>query len=173
MEISKSGSKGSEIEDLYDENDDDIQENKYLTFYIDRECYALKLLHIVEIIRLLNITPVPDMDDFVKGIINLRGKIIPVMDVRLRFNLPEISYNDRTCIIIGKIDDIEMGFLVDRVSDVVEISQDQIEDTPRVNNDGRQMFVLGIGKIGDEIKIILDINRLLFEEEIEKIKKAG
>ena len=171
ISLQKSGSIDSD--DIYDDEDEEIQENQYLTFYIGNECYALRLLNIVEIIRLMNITPVPDMDDFIKGIINLRGKIIPVMDVRLRFRLSEKPYNDRTCIIIGKVQDIEMGFLVDRVSDVVGIPPEQIEAMPGVKSGDRQKFVMGIGKLGDEIKIILDINMLLFEEELERIKKVS
>ncbi len=158
-------------DDLYDEDEDDgIQENQFLTFGIASEIYGINILHVVEIIRLVKITSIPESLDFIKGIINLRGKIIPIMDVRIRFFLEEKEFDDRTCIVVVNIKGVEMGLIVDSVSEVIEIPEGNVEIMPNVSNSTQQRFVKGIGKIGDEVKILLDLDKLLFEEEIEKLK---
>jgi purine-binding chemotaxis protein CheW len=123
----------------------------------------------MEIIRIIKITPMPEMFDFLKGVINLRGNVIPVMDVRLRFGLKERDYDDRTCIIVVKIKDLEIGLIVDTVSEVIEIPEGQIEPPPKMHMKSQQKYIMGIGKTGDEVKILLDLNKLLFDEEIQKI----
>jgi len=104
------------------------------------------------------------MPDFVKGVINLRGKVIPVMDVRSRFKLTPRSYDDRTCIIVVEIDDRVVGLVVDEVSEVADITEGQIEPPPKTKHGKGNNYLQGLGKIGDEVKILLNVDKLLYEE---------
>lgn len=151
-------------------DDDNNQENQFLTFTLGKEDYAINILNVVEIIRMLKITPIPETMTFIKGIINLRGKIIPIMDVRLRFGLEEKEHDDRTCIIVVHIRDVEIGLIVDAVSEVTEIESKYIEEMPDINKGQNQRYVKGLGKINNEVKVVLDMSRLLFDEEIEALK---
>ena len=155
-------------DDLYDE-DEDTQKDKFLTFHLAGEDYGIEIAHVTEIIGIQKITEVPDMPDFVKGVINLRGKVIPVMDVRRRFNLEARDYDDRTCIIVVDIRGTAVGLVVDKVNEVADIPADQIEPPPMTKQGSASRFIQGIGKIGDEVKILLTIDRLLFDDELEKL----
>ncbi len=108
------------------------------------------------------------MVDFIKGVINLRGKVIPVMDVRARFNIPPREYDDRTCIVVVNLEDKSVGLVVDKVNEVASIPDNQIEPPPKANqrNGG---YIQGMGKIGDEVKILLDVNRLLFADDLQHL----
>lgn len=172
MAIDKERTKLADDENLVDDENDEIQENQFLTFGIEKETYAIDLLNVMEIIRLIQITPIPETFNFIKGIINLRGKIIPVMDVRLRFNIAEKGYEDRTCIIVVSIKGLEMGLIVDHVSEVLEIPEGQVDVMPSVSKTASQRFVRGIGKTDSGVKIILDLDKLLFDEEAEALKNA-
>jgi purine-binding chemotaxis protein CheW len=154
-------------EDPY-ELEEDTQEGKFLTFRMGNEDYGIEIRHVTEIIGIQRITEVPDMPDFIKGVINLRGKVIPVMDVRTRFRLPTREYDDRTCIIVVNINDTSVGLVVDKVNEVVDISKDQIEPPPRTGKNASR-YIQGMGKIGDEVKILLEVNRLLYGDELEQI----
>ncbi|MEW6574649.1 MAG: chemotaxis protein CheW [Bacillota bacterium] len=147
-----------------EEEDEDAQEDKYLTFVLDREEYGIEIRHVTEIIGIQNITDVPDMPPYVKGVINLRGKVIPVMDVRLRFGLGERAYDDRTCIVVINIDEQAVGLIVDRVSEVLDIPKDNIEPPPRVSKGKSSRFIQAMGKVGEEVKILLNADRLLYDE---------
>src|SRR3972149_6846013 len=114
-DVKKNEVSRSDIE----EDEDDIQENKFLTFLIGEEYYGVGIEYVIEIIRMIKITPMPEMFNFIKGVVNLRGKVIPVMDVRLRFGLKESEYDDRTCIIVVSIGELEIGLIVDTVSEVI------------------------------------------------------
>jgi purine-binding chemotaxis protein CheW len=148
-----------------EEDNEDTQEDKYLTFVIDREDFGIEIRHVTEIIGIQNITEVPDMPAYVKGVINLRGKVIPVMDVRLRFGVTERPYDDRTCIIVININEQPVGLIVDRVLEVLDIQKGEIEPPPKIRKGKSNRFVQGMGKVGDQVKILLDANRLLFDEE--------
>jgi purine-binding chemotaxis protein CheW len=150
---------------LDEEEDEDTQEDKFLTFILDKEEYGIEIRHVTEIIGIQNITDVPDMPSYVKGVINLRGKVIPVMDVRLRFGIEERPYDDRTCIVVINIDNQAVGLIVDRVSEVLDIPKDDVEPPPRVSKGAGSRFIQGMGKIGDQVKILLNAPQLLFEEE--------
>ena len=113
------------------------------------------------------------MPDFVKGVINVRGQVIPVIDVRLRFGMEERNYDERTCIINTRIHDSTVGLIVDGVSEVMEISDETIEPSPSVNSGAGSRFISGLGKVGEEVKILLDIQTLLFEEELEQITEEA
>lgn len=148
---------------------------KYLTFKLGGEEYALEILKVKEIVGIMNITSVPQTPEYVKGVINLRGKIIPVIDLRLKFGMEPLEYNNRTCIIVvniagGSENRIMVGVVVDAVSDVLNIKGDQIEDTPTFGAWLNTKYILGVAKIGGGVKIMLDIDRVLSEDEIISLK---
>lgn len=149
--------------------EEDSQIDKYLTFELDKECYGIEIKHVTEIIGIQKITTVPEMPDYVRGIVNLRGKIIPVMDVRLRFNKPFRDYQDRTCIIVIDINELSIGLIVDRVTEVLNIPNNEVVTPPELNRRGNR-YVMGIGKVGNEVKLLLDCERLLHDSEIEELK---
>ncbi len=146
------------------------KEGKYLTFTLADEEYGISILKIKEIIGMMPITSVPQTPDYVKGVINLRGKVIPVVDLRGRFGMEEIDYTERTCIIVVEIQGesgmIMIGIVVDSVSEVLNIKGEDIEPTPtfgaRLNTD----YILGMAKMEGGVKILLDIDRVLGSEEI-------
>ena len=155
--------------EMFDEEDDeemeDTQEGKYLTFVIGNEEYGIEIRFVTEIIGIQNITQVPDMPNYIKGVINLRGKVIPVMDVRLRFIAEERPYDDRTCIIVINIKDQPMGLVVDRVSEVLDIPRTEIEPAPELRKGRGNKFIQGMGKVGEEVKLLLNAESLLFSFE--------
>mgnify|MGYP003596611465 CR=1 FL=1 len=124
------------------------------------------------IIGIQQITDVPDLPEYIKGIINLRGKIIPVMDVRSRFKKEPREYDERTCIIVVDIGEISIGLIVDRVSEVLDIPEESVSPPPKVSKNAQNKYVKGIGKIGEDVKLILDCEKLLSEEDIESISEA-
>jgi len=138
---------------------EDSQRDLYLTFHLHSEEYGIAINHVIEIIGIQKITNVPDMPGFIKGVINLRGRVIPVMDVRLRFDLPERDYDERTCIIVVEVNEQTTGLVVDQVEEVVEITAEQIESVRNQNEESSH--IKGLGKTGDEIKILLDIESLV------------
>lgn len=157
-----------------DDEDDDSMENKYMTFRVGDESFGIDIKYILEIIELQKITEVPDMPVFTKGVINLRGKIIPVMDLRLRFKLEKREYDDRTCIIVTDINNTPVGFVVDTVEEVSNITGDNIEPPPKFKAiEGKERYIKGLGKIGDDVKIILDIEKILFGEEMKAVRNLA
>lgn len=148
-------------------------DQKLLTFSLGSEGYGISILKVKEIIGMMDITPVPRTPDFIKGVINLRGKIIPVMDLRIKFGMEAQEYNERTCIIVAEIVIKGMqkllGVVVDMVSEVVTISDDQIEPPPEYGTSVEHNSILGIGKIKDRVVIILDIDEVFLCEEIVKM----
>lgn len=148
-----------------EEEGEGVQEDKYLTFLLCNEEYGIEIQYVTEIIGIQDITEVPDMPRYVKGVINLRGRVIPVMDVRLRFGLEERVYDDRTCIVVINIDGQAVGLVVDRVSEVLDIPKGDIEPPPRVRKGEISRFVKAMGKVGEEVKILLNAEKLLFNED--------
>ncbi|WP_459479489.1 chemotaxis protein CheW [Clostridium saccharoperbutylacetonicum] len=144
--------------------EEDTQKEKYLIFVLDNESYGISINNIIEIIGIQPITLVPELPDYIKGIINLRGKIIPVMDVRLRFKKEFREYNDRTCIIVIDIEGLGIGLIVDRVSEVLVIQEQDIVPPPNLNKVTNR-FIRGIGKTGKEVKLILDCDKLINDED--------
>ncbi len=143
---------------------------KYLTFALGKETYGLQILKVFEIIGLMEITEVPRTPPFVRGVINLRGKIIPVVDLRMKFDLPSKEDTERTCIIVvqiaGEADRITMGIIVDEVCEVVNVTEDRIEPTPSFGADVDTQFILGVGQINNNVTMLLDIDKILSGEEI-------
>ena len=153
------------------------REGKYLTFILADEEYGIGILKIKEIIGMMPVTTVPQTPDFVKGVINLRGKVIPVMDLRLRFGMDAIDYTERTCIIVVEIEGstgtIQIGIVVDSVSEVLNIKGEDIEDTPTFGTKLNTDYILGMAKMEGGVKILLDIDRVLSEGEIAVLENAA
>lgn len=158
-----------EIMDQSVEAVEDTQKGKFLTFFIGKEAYGIEIKHVTEIIGIQEITEVPELPVYVKGIINLRGKIIPVMDVRLRFSMKPMVYNDRTCIIVIDIQDISIGLIVDNVAEVLDISDENIVPPPDIKTGFQNRYVKGIGKVGSEVKLLIDCDKLLSDDDREAI----
>ncbi len=156
-----------------DSQSDDGPENKYLTFCAGKEEFAIPIRYITEIIGIQHITELPEMPDYLIGVINLRGQVIPVIDIRLRFNLEQKEYNDRTCIIIVQLHSNKVGLIVDSVSDVVDIPKELIDPPPKIRKGGRNRFISGLGKIDDNVKILINTNQLLFDEDLETLPEMA
>ena len=152
------------------EQEEDTQKDKFLTFFIDRESYGIEIRHVTEIIGMQPVTEVPELPEYIRGIINLRGKIIPVMDVRLRFKKPFREHNDRTCVVVIDIDTLSIGLIVDSVSEVLSIPGDSIVPPPDLKQGGNR-YIKGIGKVGSEVKLILDCEKLLSYDEINSVQE--
>lgn len=152
------------------------REGKYLTFSLAEEEYGIGILKVKEIIGMITITAVPQTPSHVKGVINLRGKVIPVIDLRLKFSMPTMDYTERTCIIVIEIskDDghILIGILVDSVSEVLNIKEADIEDTPNFGTRLNTDYILGMAKTGGKIKILLDIDKVMNAEDVAALEKT-
>jgi purine-binding chemotaxis protein CheW len=148
-------------------------EGKYLTFVLDKEEYGIGILKIKEIIGMMPVTPVPQTPDYVKGVINLRGKVIPVVDLRLRFGMDEIDYTERTCIIVVEIEGqagvVLIGIVVDAVSEVLNIKGEDIEETPTFGTKLNTEYIMGMAKMDGRVKILLDIDKVLTGQELSQL----
>lgn len=133
---------------------------KYLTFMLSGEEYGVEILKVRELIGIMEITKVPQTPDYVQGVINLRGKVIPVIDLRAKFQLPRTEYNEETCIIVVDVG-MMMGIIVDTVREVHDISDGSIAPPPELGSSVDTTFILGMGKVGDSVKLLLDIDRVL------------
>ena len=160
-------------DDLYDDDDEDTQKDKYLTFTVGREDYGIEIYHVTEIIGIQKITDVPDMPAYIKGVINLRGKVVPVMDVRVRFRMPEREYDERTCIVVVNVNGTAVGLVVDTVKEVAGILESNIELPPEVAESSTQHYIKGLGKVGQDVKILLDAERLVRKEDIGAMQSVA
>lgn len=151
---------------------EDTQKGRFLTFLLGKESYGIEIKYVTEIIGIQEITEIPELPEYVKGIINLRGKIIPVMDVRLRFKKEAKEYNDRTCVIVVDIKDISVGLIVDNVAEVLTIPEQDIVEPPRKDRGFSNRYIKNIGKVGNEVKLLLDCEKLLTEDELEDLSEA-
>jgi purine-binding chemotaxis protein CheW len=153
------------------------KEGKYLTFSLAGEEYGIGILKVKEIIGMMSITVVPQTPEYVKGVINLRGKVIPVIDLRLKFGLEAAAYTERTCIIVVEIKSsqrqIQMGIIVDSVSEVRNIKPSEIEDTPSFGSKTQTEYILGMAKLEGGVKILLDIDRVLSDSEFQDVASAA
>jgi purine-binding chemotaxis protein CheW len=142
---------------------------KYLTFRLAGEEYGLEILKVREIIGLMDITAVPRTPAFIKGVINLRGKVIPVVDLRLKFGMATVEHTAETCIIVVHVGEVEMGIVVDKVSEVLSIAAEAIEGTPSFGANVDTEFILGMGKVSGRVSILLDIDKVLAGNDMETI----
>ncbi len=160
-----------EIRDLKERLEQRVKERegKYLTFSLADEKYGISLLKVKEIIGMMPITHVPGIADFIKGVINLRGRVIPVINLRLRFGLPEIENSERTCIIVlditGEKNTLTAGIIVDTVSEVLHIRGDQIDDSPDFGIRLETDYILGMAKTDNSVKILIDADKILNIDE--------
>jgi purine-binding chemotaxis protein CheW len=151
----------------------ELQDGKYLTFSLKKEEYGIPILKVKEIIGMMEITDVPKTPNFIKGVINLRGKIIPVMDLRLKFSMEEKEYNERTCTIVVDININQikslMGIVVDTVSEVVNISKNEIEPPPQYSGRIEDEFLIGMGKVKGKVVMLLNIEKVINSEELVEL----
>jgi purine-binding chemotaxis protein CheW len=150
---------------------------KYLTFALGPEEYGLPVLRVREIIKIMDITAVPQVPSYVKGVINLRGKVIPVIDLRLKFGFAEQAYTERTSIVVVEVNltggKVLMGLVVDAVSEVLNISADEIEDTPAFGQDVSTDYMKGMAKVKGRVKILLDLDRVFAVDGVVVMSSAA
>ncbi len=143
---------------------------KYLTFVLAEEDYGLEILKVREIMGILDITTVPHTPYYVKGVVNIRGKVIPIVDLRLKFDMPEIEHTDQTCIIVVYVGQVEVGIIVDCVSEVMDIAEVDIENSPEFGAEVDTHTILGMSKAGGKVTILLDINKVLGGDEMAAVQ---
>lgn len=163
-------------ETVTDTAQSEVDGGKFLTFQLKDEEYGLEILKVREIMGIMDITTVPQTPAYVKGVINLRGQVIPVIDLRLKFGMEKGTYDKRTCIVVVNVDGLQMGIVVDTVSEVMDIESDAIEATPSFGTKLRTDYILGMGKVQGTVKILLDIGEVLTAEDmvmIEEIAKGS
>jgi purine-binding chemotaxis protein CheW len=150
-----------------------IAGGKFLTFFLGSEEYAIEILKVQEIIGLMSITPVPKMPEYIRGVLNLRGKIVPVMNLRTRFGLQEVEDTEETCIIVIQHEEYLMGVLVDKVSEVVDIETESIENVPSIGGAEQSEYLAGIGKVHDSVKMIIEVHKVLFDVPQQVLQTSG
>jgi len=155
----------------------DGRAGKYLTFQLANEEFGIRVLKVREIMGLQEVTAVPQTPAHIKGVINLRGKVVPVVDLRLKFGIPAAEYTQRTCIIVtqvqGELSTILMGIVVDGVSEVLNLAGGEIEDTPDFGEQVAGQYLLGMAKVKGKVKILLDIDRVLSSQELHNLNTFG
>jgi len=161
-----------DLEDTNEELDEDAQKNRFLTFHLGKESYGIEIQFVKEIIVMQEITKVPDLPESIIGVVNLRGNVISVMDMRKRFHLRSREIDDRTCIIVVNIADLAIGLLVDTVNEVLNIPEEQVDPPPKTHSGIKNNYILGIGKVENQVKILLDIEKILHEDEMELIEQV-
>lgn len=158
-------------EEWMNENEDTIT-GKYLTFNIGQEVYGLEISVVTEIVGIQNITEVPDLPVYMKGVINLRGKIIPVIDAGIKFGRPPVPYHDRTCIIIMDIENVLIGLIVDKVNEVTDIPEENVVPPPDGKTGFSNQFVKGIGMVGSDMKLLVDSSKIFSREFNQDLPNA-
>ncbi len=151
---------------LTDQHENRDLHHKYLTFLIDKQHYGLSITNVIEIVQVQVATQLPELPYYAKGIINLRGRVVPLIDINLRFNKPEQEYTDRTCIIIVDIDGVHVGFIVDQVEEVLDIEEDRISPPPSFTADPSTRFVIGIGRMDHHLVLLLNSRLLVSDSDL-------
>lgn len=163
----------SDDSDMLEE--EDTQRGKYMTFKSGSEYFGLEIQYVQQIIQYQTITKIPETEDYIKGLINLRGKIVPVVDVRLRFRQEPIEYDDKTCIMVITVKSATVGLIVEQIAEVVEIPEENILPPPtlRHNDKNVQKYVRGIGRVGTSVKLLLDPEKLLYDADSGDSEQDG
>lgn len=158
-----------------DSSERDAHKGMYMTFKSGNEYFGLKIQYVSEIIQFQTITAIPETEDYIKGLINLRGKVIPVIDVRLRFRQQPFEYNDRTCIIVINVKSMLVGLIVEKIAEVVDINEENILPPPTIGRTDKvqNKYVYGIGKVGNSVKLLLDPDKLLNDEDLSVVEQTG
>ena len=159
-------------ETMIDNEATERQGGKFLTLFLGDEEYGLEILKVQEIIGIMEITPIPNIPPFIRGVVNLRGKVIPVMDLRVKFGMEAEEETEETCIIVVLVEGIAMGLVVDRVSEVTDIQGEDVEDTPSFGTDVDTDYILGIAKSEDRVRMLLDIDKVLSGHELAALGQA-
>lgn len=155
------------------QEEEDTLSGKYLVFNLDGQEYAIAILYVVDIINVQPVTRVPNCPVFVRGITNLRGKVIPIIDVRIRFGKPPQDYNERTCIIVVELNEITVGMIIDSVSEVLTLNPDSISPPPSFSSSVDTRFIEGIGRAENGIKLILDCKTVLDDDLVALVGEEG
>jgi purine-binding chemotaxis protein CheW len=153
--------------------EEDTQHGRYLTFALGKEFYGLEISYVKEIVGMQPITSIPEVSSSVKGIINLRGSIIPVIDMRLKFGKENMEYNDRTCIIVIDTQGVSIGLIVDNVAEVLSIDDSNVVPPPDRRTGAQTHYIKAIGKAGSDVKMLLDCNRLFEADEFDFLNEAA
>ena len=148
---------------------EDTLRGRFLTFRVGEEDYGIEIRYVIEIVGVQDITKVPNMPHFVRGVINLLDEDIPVIDVRNRFNMESRDYDARTCVIVVKIGDCMVGLVVDTVNEVREIAEGNISEPPKIGGGQAQEFIRGMGRVGENVLILLDVQKLIGEDDLEML----
>ena len=159
--------------ELEEEQQEDIMRGRFITFAVDRETYGIEIRYVTEIVGIQPINSLPEVPEYIKGVINLRGKIIPVVDMRLKFKKEPIAYNDRTCIIVIDTREISAGLIVDEVAEVIAIDDEDISPPPKQGTGANCRYLWGIGKVGSEVKLLLDCEKLFTESESDMLQNTA
>ncbi len=159
------------IDDMQPGSDGSLK-GKYLTFFIGKEMYGIDISYVTEIVGIQEITKMPDMPDYIKGIINLRGIIVPLIDIRLRFSMEEKEYDDRTCIVVVDFAGTSIGLIVDSVSEVIDLSETSIVDLPHNSIGLSNRYIKNIGKLDSNVILLIDCEKLLTDDEFEDISET-
>ena len=173
-ELSKVNEQSEDLLDM-SEDEENAQKSKYMTFKSGNEYFGLGIQYVNEIIQIPSITAIPRTEDYIKGLINLRGKIIPVIDVRLRFKQETFEYDDRTCIIVVMVNDVTVGLIVEKIAEVIEIKEENILPPPKMGRVDKtdHRFVYGIARVGNSVKLLLDPDKLLHDEDVSAIEQTN
>ncbi|MBN2642195.1 MAG: purine-binding chemotaxis protein CheW [Victivallales bacterium] len=155
------------------EGGDDSMKNRFLTFEVGDEFYGVEILYVTEIVSMQKVTEVPDVPDYIKGVINLRGQVIPVIDVRARFKLEAKEYDDRTCAIVVNVENAVIGLIVDSVDEVINIAEENIGPSPAISESQSCRFIKGMGRVDGNVIILLSVARLLNDDVLEDIATTG
>ncbi len=159
--------------DQPDEEDEDLLSDRYLTFSLDSDAYGIEIRHVLEIVVLQPITEVPDLPAYVRGVINLRGQVLPVIDLHRRFNLAERPYDERTCVIVTELRGMSIGLIVDQVDDVVTIFPTEISPAPRLSRGPTARCLYGVGRADDGVKLLLSADELVFGDDVEHLAQVS
>lgn len=152
------------------EQNEDTMKGRFITFAVDSEMYGIEIRYVTEIVGIQPINRLPETPDHIKGVINLRGKIIPVVDMRLKFKKEPMEYNDRTCIIVIDTRDISAGLIVDEVSEVLAIEEENISPPPEWGAGVSSRYLNGVGKVDGQVKLLLDCEKLFSDAGIETLR---
>ena len=147
-------------------------DGKYLTFWTDGQLFGIPIADVVQIVGMQEVTQVPEFPAYAKGIINLRGEIIPIIDIRLRFGKPEIGYNERTCIIITSIKGVMVGIIVDSVNEVTSIQDEEISEPPHLTQSTENAYLTGVGKHEERVILLLDTQKILSMDQVDLLSSV-
>ncbi len=172
-EVEKLQNAEAKDESEMDSAESQQEENKYLTFWIDGELFGIPISDVVQIISMQKIIPLPDFPAYAKGIINLRGNIVPVIDMRIRLKRPEAEYNESTCIVVTNIHGNYIGFIVDTVDEVTDINNDKISPPPKVTKEIVNRYLTGIGQIGKKVVLLLDVSKIFSDSEFDEVTETA